>query len=108
MLRAVATRSPVLGLSPLSPHSFANDGRRVLVVAESDELRVTQVVVTRPLDELELPHQRRLQPATVRHLLRREPGTPASRLQLRQVRERALPDLEALETPEHLRARGRR
>ena len=51
--------------APSAPHVA---GR--LVLAQPDETGVTQVAIGRPLDELELAYQHRLQPPALCHLLR--------------------------------------
>ena len=68
---------------------------RVLVLAQAHELRMPQVIVGCPFEELELTDEHRLQPLAFRHLRFRQALSPSTALRLRQVRERALVDLEA-------------
>src|SRR5687768_11484276 len=83
------------------------DGLGLLVFTQADELRVPQVILPRPLEKLELPHELRLQPPAVRHLRLRQPLPPAAALRFGQVRERAFLDLEPAKLSEQLRP-GRR
>ena len=69
---------------------------------------MTEVIVAGPFQELELPHQYRLQPAATRHLRLRQSLSPSAALLFRQIHERAVANLEAAELPEQLRAHGRR
>src|SRR5688572_11593646 len=66
-----------------------------------------QMVVAGPLEELELTDELRLQPLAFRHLRFRQPLTPTTAPRLRQIRKRALVDLEPLELSEQLRAGDR-
>jgi hypothetical protein len=63
------------------------------------------MVVAGPLDELELADELRLQPLAFRHLRFRQPLAPTTAPRLRQIRKRALVDLESLEVLEQLRTR---
>lgn len=75
--------------------SLATDIPCRLVVAERDELRVAQVIVTGPLDELDLRDEDRLQPSTIHHLRGRQSLAPSAAPGFRQVREWALLDLSS-------------
>ncbi len=63
---------PSPGLPTASDVLLSDNLLRRLVLAQSDELRVSEVVVTRPFEELELPDEYGLQPLTVGHLGVRE------------------------------------
>src|SRR5882672_11607396 len=75
---------------------LSDDVVRSLVVSQTHEPRVTQMVLPGPFDEFELPHELRFQPAAIDHLhlLRREAGTPSSGLRFGQIRERTSGDFE--------------
>ena len=62
------------------------------------------MVVACPFEELELADELRLQPLAFGHLGFRQPLTPATAPRLRQIRKRALVDLERFELSEQLRA----
>src|SRR5713226_5497719 len=47
---------------------------RLLALAQAHKTRVPKVTVRRPLDELELTHQRRFQPPALLHLLGSQPS----------------------------------
>jgi hypothetical protein len=74
--------------------SLASDFQRWLVVAQPDELRVSQVIVSRPLKELDLRNEDRLDPSTFRHLRFCQSLTPSAAPGFREVREGALLDLQ--------------
>jgi RNA polymerase sigma-70 factor (ECF subfamily) len=86
--------------------SFADDIPRFLVLTKANEFGVPQVVVAGPLEELELADELRLQPLAFRHLRFRQPLAPTTAPRLRQIRKRALVDLESLEFLEQLRTRN--
>ena len=46
-----------------------------LVVSETHEPRVPQMVLSGPFNEFELPHEHRFQPPAIDHFLRRQAGT---------------------------------
>src|SRR5215469_15801643 len=71
-------------------------------------MHMPQMAVRCPLDELELPNQRRCEPPAVRHLLGRQPLPPTPAGRLRQVGEGASVDLQCAEALEQLRPRCRR
>ena len=75
--------------------SFAHDILRVLALTQAHELGVPQVIVGGPFEELELADEHRLQPRAFRHLRFRQPLAPTTALRFRQVRKRALTDLES-------------
>jgi hypothetical protein len=54
------------------------------------------VIVGGPFEELELADELRLQPLAFRHLRFRQPLAPTTAPRLRQIRKRALVDLESL------------
>ena len=95
---------PVPATPLFPPHAL-----RVAVLAQADERRVTQVVVAGPFQELELPHQHRLEPAAVRPFSRasvpcpQRPPLASGRFANGQVF-----DLERLEALHQLRADDRR
>ena len=64
------------------------------VVAQRNELGVAQVIFARPLQELDLRDQHRLQPTAVLHLRRRQARTPSAALRLREIHERAILDFQ--------------
>src|SRR5437588_147201 len=79
-----------------------------LILTQSNEPRMPQVCVGRPLDEFKLPNQLWFQPPALLHLFSREALAPATALGLRQIGERALCHFESLESAEQLFARCRR
>src|SRR5262245_59885979 len=81
---------------------FSRDLPRQLIVAQPDEARMTEMIVRRPLDELELADEHRLQPAAFGHLGHRESLPPAAAFRLRQIGEWTLRNLERLELPGQL------
>src|SRR5215469_10288487 len=66
-----------------------------------------QVTVGGPLDKLELPDQKRLQPSALFHFLGGEPNAPASAFRFGQIRERTPVHLQPLEAFEQLHSRWR-
>src|SRR6266545_4750501 len=54
------------------------------------------MVFSGPFNEFELPDERRFQPAAIDHLLRGQPGTPASGLRLWKICEWTRRDLQRL------------
>src|ERR1700722_6432151 len=79
-----------------------------LLVPQSDESRVPQVLVRRPLHKVKPPPQPRLQPRAVFHLLRRPPAPPSPRPRPRQIREWTFGALKAPEPLAQLLAHRRR
>ena len=65
------------------------------------------MVVAGPFEELELADELWLQPLAFRHLCFRQPLAPTTAPRLRQIRKRALIDLEPFELSEQLRAADR-
>src|SRR5579885_2343239 len=63
--------------------SLASHILRALVFAQANKARMTKVIVTGPLHELELPDELRLYPAALDHLRSSESGTPSPGLFLR-------------------------
>ena len=62
------------------------------------------MVVACPFEELELADELGLQPLAFRHLRFRQPLAPTTALRLREIRKRALVDLQPFEFSEQLRA----
>src|SRR5205823_2082554 len=83
--------------------SFADDIPRLLVLAQADKFGMSQMVVGGPFEELELADELRLHPLAFGHLCFRQPLTPTPAPRLRQIRKRALIDLEPFEPSEQLR-----
>src|ERR1700680_3202178 len=75
---------------------LSDDVFRSLVVSETHEPRVPQMVISGPFNEFELPHEHRFQPPAIDHFLRGQAGTPASGLRFGQIREWTSRDLERL------------
>src|SRR6267378_3152594 len=86
---------------------LSDDVVRSLVVSQTHEPRVTQMVLPGPFDEFELPHELRFQPAAIDHLLRRQAGTPSSALRSAQIRERTGSDFEKLKPLRQILAQPR-
>jgi hypothetical protein len=84
---------------------FSHHFARILVITQADELRVAQMIRSRPLQELYLRYSLRPQPDTILHLLRRQSLAPSSRLFLWQVYEWAFRRLQMLDYVEDLLAR---
>jgi hypothetical protein len=87
---------------------FSIDVLRFLILTQSHKLAVPKVVIRRPFDELELPHDLRLEPSTFHHLCGRQTCTPAPSLFLGQVCEGAFLYFQRLKLLEQLRSRRRR
>jgi hypothetical protein len=87
--------------------SFADDIPRFPVLTKANEFGVPQVVVAGPLEELELADELRLQPLAFRHIRFRQSLAPPTAPRFRQIRKRALVDLEPFELSEQLRAGDR-
>src|SRR5580700_6116076 len=75
------------------------------ILAHTHKLAVPKVVVRRPFDELELPHELRLEPPTVHHLRGGKTRAPAPGLFLGQIREGAFLDFQWLDLLEQFRSR---
>src|SRR5712691_12315588 len=75
---------------------LSDDVFRSLVVSQTHEPRVTQMVLPGPFHEFEPPHELRFQPAAIDLLLRRQAGTPSSGLRFGQIREWTRGHLEKL------------
>ena len=88
--------------------SLPHDGLAVLAFAQPDELGVAQVILGRPLHELESPHQHRRHPLAHRHLGLRQPLAPPAALSFGQVGERTVIDLEPTEPLAQHRSGGGR
>src|SRR5439155_19761882 len=78
------------------------------VVAQRNEPGMPQMMFARPLQELDLSHEDRLQPPTILHLRRRQTRTPSAALRLRQIHERAILDFQPAEFLEQLFPHDRR
>jgi hypothetical protein len=84
---------------------FSSDILRFLILAQTHKLAVPKVAVRRPFDELELPHELRLEPPTVHHLRGGKTRAPAPGLFLGQIREGALLDFQRFDLLEQFRSR---
>ena len=82
----------------LLPPNFA----RGFVVAQCNEFGVPQMVLTRPLQELDLRDQHGLQPPAVFHLRCSQARTPSAALRLWEINERTILDLQPAEFLEQL------
>ena len=85
-------------LASLSYRSAVTSGG-ILVLAQRHEARMAEMVVGRPLKELGLSDEERLDPSALRHLSSREPLPPAPSFGFWQVGERTGRRLELLESP---------
>src|SRR6516162_3310422 len=81
---------------------------RVPIVPERDEPGVAQVVIWRLLQILKSPHQHRLEPAALPHLLGGQALAPAACSGLRQIRKGTLGACQFLEPPIQLLSGSRR
>src|ERR1700682_5167929 len=99
---AMRARQRDTRLLPLSDDVF-----RSLVVSETHEPRVPQMVLSGPFNEFELPHEHRFQPPAIDHFLRGQAGTPASGLRFGQIREWTSGDLERLKPLHQILAQTR-
>src|SRR5437016_5770581 len=94
MLRRALPRSITLPRSRLRVRYFARDLPGIFVFSQRNEPRMSQVIVRRPLGELEQPHQHWLYPLAFFHLCGSEPLPPAPASGLGEIRERALCDFQ--------------
>jgi hypothetical protein len=76
---------------------FASDVPCRLVLAKRHELRVTQVTIASPFEEIDLCDEHWFQPAAVLHLRRGETRTPPAGLGFGQIREGAFRNCQAVE-----------
>ena len=76
---------------------------RIIILSQSDELRVPQVPIRCPFNEFKLSNQLRFKPHTVFHFFLSQ--SPLGSLPLRQISKRAVLYLQALEPTCQLAAR---
>ena len=76
-----------------------------LVLAQTNEFRMAQMVIGGPLKKFELADEHWLQPHALGHLRLREPLAPSPTPYLWKIGERVLVNLEAFELREQLRSR---
>jgi hypothetical protein len=86
---------------------FSHDPRRIFVVSKCNELGVSQLNGTGPLQKLNLCDYLRAHPNTFLHFLRGKPLTPSARGGLGKVREGALGRLQVLNPLKNLASRRR-